>query len=33
MSERVRMSDTGPTRTFDPEEYATRWDGEDVRWE
>ena len=33
MSERIRMSDTGLTCTFDPEEYATRWDEDDVEHE
>lgn len=33
MSERIRMSDTGLTCTFDPEEYATRWDEADVEHE
>lgn len=27
------MSDTGLTCTFDPEEYATRWDEDDVEHE
>lgn len=33
MSERTHVSDTGPTCTFDPEEYATRWDEDDVEHE
>lgn len=33
MSERIRVSDTGLTCTFSPDEYATRWDEDNMEHE